>query len=294
MTYAVKIIADSVDVHDHRLTTLEVTFPRFILAEFNTHRMLSRNSASSRAIPVEKRIAAVEANPFVPEAFGLNQRGMQAGESLSDADAASARTEWLAAASWAVAGAKKLAALKVHKQTANRLLEPFLWHTCIVSATEWNNFFHLRDHPAAQPEFQKIARMMLLAIDGATPTVLKRDEWHLPYITHEDLADERFGHDWESICMISTARCARVSYLTHDGRRDLGADAMLGLKLMADGHMSPFEHPAKCHAGFEKHGNFIGWKQFRKFLPMEHDRLKPMSLTGKDGNVVAQHMRPRK
>lgn len=278
MTYTVGVVADSVDVHDHRLTTLEVTFPRFILAEFNTHRMLSRNSASSRAIPVEKRIAAVKTQPFIPDVFGANQRGMQALSQIDDDKQVLARAAWMNAMRDAANRAEQLAELGVHKQLANRLLEPFLWHTCIVTATDWDNFFHLRDHADAQPEFQKIAAMMKRALADSVPNLLKRGEWHLPYITEEDLADERFGHDWESICMISTARCARVSYLTHDGRRDLSADTLLGLKLMKSGHMSPFEHPAMCMADFERRGNFIGWKQYRKFIPMEHDRLAPMRI----------------
>jgi hypothetical protein len=64
-----KIVADSLSIHGDRLTTLLITFPRFILAEVNTHRMLSKNTSSSRAIPFEKMIQSVEKDPFIPIAW---------------------------------------------------------------------------------------------------------------------------------------------------------------------------------------------------------------------------------
>lgn len=273
--YAAKVLLDSVSPAGYRLTTMEVTFPRFILAEFNTHRMLSRNAASSRAIPVAKRIQAVIDNPFVPEVFGKNQKGMQAGPEVEQAD--DARDQWLSAAAAAVRHARELAVLDVHKQLANRLLEPFAWVTVVVSATEWDNFFHLRDHPDAQPEFQIIARMMREAREASEPVQVAYGGWHLPYIVEEDF-DSKYGSDWESMCMISTARCARVSYLTHDGKRDLDADVDLGLRLMAAGHMSPFEHAARAASSTYVQSNFVGWTQFRKLIPMERDRLRPIRV----------------
>lgn len=280
MSYEAKIIADSVSSVGRRLTTFEIRFPRFILAELNTHRMLSRNSASSRAIPVHKQIAAIRKDgPFMPEAFLKNKAGMQGGSELDGPTGESAAAAWVEAAAWAVVCAENLAAVGVHKQHASRLLEPFLWHTAVVSGTEWDNFWHLRCHPDAQPEFRSIAELMQTLYRTCKPDKLKRGEWHLPYITEEDRADPRFGHDIESLAMISTGRCARVSALTHDGKRDLQQDVMLGLRLMADGHMSPFEHPAQSRGNHERVGNYIGWVQFRKLIPHEHDRLKPIEIT---------------
>src|SRR6188474_2541487 len=126
MAYSVKVLADSLAVrgkHTSRLTTMEVTLPRIVLAEFNTHRVFSRNSASSRAIPVEKRIAAIEADPFEPEAFGKNQKGMQASQDLSSDDDVMARAAWRKACADAIISAKTLATLGVHKQLANRIIE---------------------------------------------------------------------------------------------------------------------------------------------------------------------------
>lgn len=267
--YHVRVLADSV-AFGVRLTTLQARFPRFILAEVNTHRALSRSSASSRAIPVEKRIAAVRADPFIPHAFGKNQRGMQSEAALGLGEQLLARQAWLAAASMACDQASLLAGLSVHKQWASRLLEPFLWHEAIISATDWSNFFHLRINPQAQPEFQFAARAMKAAMDASTPTELGVGDWHLPLIDERDT-----DLDLPTRIQLSVARCARVSYLTHDGRRDVPADLTLYEKLKSSGHMSPFEHPATVVDSFGfNHGNFrYPWVQARKLIPNEADIL---------------------
>lgn len=268
MGFEARIEADSVSPEGVRLTTFVVTFPRMILAEVNTHRMLSRNSASSRAIPVEKRIAQIEADPFVPEQFGKNQKGMQAGESLADEEAEQARRCWLAAAQQAIDHARFLAARGVHKQLANRLLEPFAWHTAVITATDWRNFFALRCHPDAQPEFQRIAYLMLALYQAGTPVPLEYGQWHLPFVTAEDLAEI---NTYRSM-LVSVGRCARVSYLTHDGKRDMDADEALATRLITatPRHSSPFEHVASpCHPGIAVKGNFRGWKQFRHMIADE-------------------------
>ena len=241
MTYAAKVIADSI-ADRVRLTTLEVTFPRIVLAEFNTHRMFSRNSASSRAIPVEKRIQAVLDNPFVPESFGSNKKGMQAGDPLEGAEAERAKQEWLVARDYAVRHAQALARLGVHKQLANRLIEPFAWHTVVVTATEWENYFALRCSSLAQPEIRIVSEMMEAAMNASEPEPVADGDWHLPYISDQDYAE---GHEQDWLAWVSAARCARVSYLTHDGKRDLDADEALGRRLFDARHMSPFEHAAR-------------------------------------------------
>lgn len=269
MGYECKIIEDSVAPHGGRLTTFIITFPRIVLAEFNTHRMLSRNSASSRAIPVAKRIAAVELDPFIPDQFGMNRPGMQAGPNIDERQAKEAEQVWLRAASAALQQASALAELGVHKQLANRLLEPFSWHTVIVTATEWDNFFALRCHPDAQPEIRRIAEMMAEAYVAGKPRKLYVGEWHLPLVTEEER--EAGSSSWGDVLpMLSAGRCARVSYLTHEGKRDVDADFALAERLLSSGHMSPFEHQAEVAAdGTEKSGNFVGFKQRRKSLLYE-------------------------
>lgn len=266
--YDCVILADSLAPSGKRLTSFQITFPRFILAELNTHRLLSRNSASSRAIPVEKRIAAVEADPFIPREVGRNQKGMQAGENLDPRTTNDARGLWRTAARDAIRRAKEMADLGAHKQLANRLLEPFLWHTAIVTATEWSNFFAQRCHPDAQPEFRAIAEMMRAAIENNSPRELDVGAWHLPYIATAEMADLSDVDARE----VSVARCARVSYLTQDGRRDIDKDLELFHRLASANpmHASPFEHVACALEKPEPSGNFIGWMQYRKLFAHEH------------------------
>lgn len=270
--YSAKIIADSIAANSTaRLTTMEICFPRIVLAEFNTHRMLSRNSASSRAIPVERRIRDVRANPFVPEAFGRNQKGMQAGEALGDAEQQAAEVAWRNAMMRACDCAEDLVKAGVHKQWANRLVEPFAWHTVVVTATEWTNYFNLRISKLAQPEIRRVSELMLEAMNRSRPEIVESGGWHLPYVTKRDLADLA----WDDLPKVSTARCARVSYLTQDGRHDPDADIALANKLLADRHMSPFEHPAQMNRDHAwGYGEFIGnfrepWLQYRKTIAGE-------------------------
>lgn len=276
-----RVILDSISPAGVRLTTLEVTFPRMVLAEFNTHRVFSRNSASSRAIPVEKQIARIEEDPYVPTYWGKNQRGMQAEEELDPLTQMAAVEAWLDARADAVHWAQKLLDMGVHKQLTNRLLEPFMWHTVLVTATEWDNFFALRRNKDAQPEIQDAANAMYDALNESEPTEVPYGMWHLPLIREEDLEEVKSANwaNWNShiqrnnfLIKISIARCARVSYLTHDGRRDLDADITLYDRLYSSGHMSPFEHVATpLHWGEKFSGNFRGWEQYRKRMPNENN-----------------------
>lgn len=258
MAYNARVLLDSVAPNGVRLTTLEVTFPRFVLAEFNTHRVFSRSSASSRAVPSPKLIERVENDPVVPLEWGRNKAGMSAEEILSDGEAKAAESEWLRARDDAVRHAKALLDLKVHKQELNRILEPFLWHTVVVTATDWQNFFELRCAPNAQPEIRAVALRMRDAIAASQPQTVAIGEWHTPLIQ-----DDELGLDLETRKHISAARCARVSYLTHAGKRELGKDLELYERLVTDRHLSPFEHVATPAGDTGFHANFRGWIQIR-------------------------------
>jgi thymidylate synthase ThyX len=307
MSFDAKVLADSRSPAGYRLTTLEATFPRFVLAEFNTHRVFSRNSASSRAIPIAKQLRRVLEDPYIPIEFGSNQPGMQAGAALSGAKRDAAEREWLHARDDAVRRVLGLVAapgaistdedlfdalgsveeairnraqptawLNVHKQVANRLLEPFMWHTVIVTATEWDNFWNLRCHADAQPEIRLVAERMRDASLASDPAELDWDEWHLPLVRPED----REEASSEDLVKVSAGRCARVSYLTHAGKRDLEADIQLHDRLLESGHMSPLEHPARPLAAAdlkesEWSGNFRGWFSYRKSIAGEANPLGP-------------------
>lgn len=268
MSYEVVILADSIAC-GKRLTTMLIDMPRFILAEFNTHRMLSRNSASSRAIPVEKRIAMLQSDMFIPEAFLANKRGMQAGEPIDFEAQKLARNIWIDACEAAVKHAQRLADAGVHKQWANRIIEPYAWHKVICTATEWDNFYALRIHPAAQPEIQAVARNMKAAMEASTPRVMTEGEWHMPFILPGDIEEvcKDYVPDADLFLLkCSVARCARVSYLTHDRNViDYKADFALHDLLLTNGHWSPLEHQAKVVFGPLASSNFSSpWKQYRK------------------------------
>ncbi len=262
MRSSASVLADSITADGQRLTTLQVRMPRIVLAEFNTHRRLSRNSASSRAIPVSKQIAMVLDDPFVPAKFPLNQPGMSAAQYLEPGDPAFdvEVTQWLADRDHAVESTRARAARGIHKQIANRILEPFMWHEAIVSGTEWGNFLALRAHPEAQPEIQEPAEAMRDAIGASTPTPRAQGEWHLPLTGFE--GDDQLGLG--DLIKVSIGRCARVSYLTHFGTRDPQADITLFDRLQESRHLSPFEHAAQSMPG--AWANFDGWRQARWFL----------------------------
>jgi thymidylate synthase ThyX len=272
-----KVLADSTNTCDNRLTTMELTYPRFIHSEVMTHRMFSRNAASSRAIPVEKMIEQVETNPFIPLHWGKAQKGMQAYEVLSPEDSIAARDEWLFAGCDAVWRVRQLLGLGLHKQIANRLLEPWMWATSIVTGNHgaWMNFFTLRCHHEAEPHIQKIAGMAREVRSQSIPQKLSAGQWHLPLIgfIDDDGVDERLTWPDAIQVKVSVGRCARVSYLTHDGIRDVQADIDLHDRLLASKHFSPFEHVA-CAADWDydyKTGNLgIGWTQYRKTLKGEY------------------------
>lgn len=261
-----KIVADSVSQLGKRITTLQLCYPRFIHSELMTHRALSRNAMSSRAVPVAKMIEQVRHNPAMPVHWGKNQPGMQAREELSGEALKIAQTIWIDAAQEAAKRAESMSQFGAHKQIVNRLLEPFQWMHTLVTATEWDNFFQLRLHPDAQPEFQALAREMHLARVNSDPLPLSEGEWHLPYVTkQEESGLSSAGLDARRI---SAARCARVSYLNHDGTDpDPAKDLELFDRLAAGDpiHASPLEHQAlPLINSSQRSRNFVGWLQFRE------------------------------
>ncbi len=281
MAYSAKILLDSVAPNGHRLTTFEVTYPRFVHCELMTHRQFSRNSSSSRAIPIAKMIDAVLEDPVFPVWWGKAQSGMQAHEEIDEDAQNSARRRWLLARNKAIMSVQEMMELGLHKQIPNRLLEPWMWITVIVTASEYENFFSLRCHPDAQPEIRRIAEMMRDLYYSQEPTPVSAGFWHLPLTGFS--GDEAL--DADALRKVSVARCARVSYLTHEGKRDVGADLALYDRLVSSGHMSPSEHQG-CAMGAQWWtespmlcGNFKGWIQHRKLLPGECRSYRPSEAT---------------
>ena len=258
MPYQAEVLLDSVNPTGQRLTTFVLRFPRFVLSEFNTHRMFSRNASSSRAIPTTRLMQQLREDPVIPVEWGRNQSGMQAREVLDAEAARTAEAEWLKARDAALEHAERLRGAGVHKQIVNRVLEPWMWTSVIVSSTTYDNFFTLRCHPDAQPEIKRLADLMAAAFAASTPVARRAGEWHMPFL---DDADAARGVQEQK--QVSVARCARVSYLTHLGTRDVDADRQLHQRLLDAGHWSPFEHVAVAAADSTRYNNFAGWQAYR-------------------------------
>lgn len=245
----------------HRFTTFEMVMHRFVLAELNTHTLFSRNSESSRAVPYHVKRKRLLANPAYPLVWPAEKPGMQGGEVLSDGDVAMAAYLWNQAMAFAVTTADELTHFvdpddpdaptewdttdPLHKSLANRLLEPFMWHTATVSATDWSGFFHQRSNnwtQEAQPEIAAVATIVENLYLAGDPRLLLPGQFHTPYIRPDEKADLGIPE----ILKLSTARCARTSYLTHGGLRDTDADYKLYERLRTNrpGHASPFQHIA--------------------------------------------------
>lgn len=285
---------------DKRLTTMLLTYPRPIHAEFMTHRQFSRNASSSRAIPISKMIQDVMDNPFVPLHWGKNQKGMQASEECSkevhnwdEYETPVPKKEqflhreeaWLCACAQAIRAAEAFAEAGYHKQIVNRLLEPFMHIRVVVSATEWSNFLALRDHPDAEPHIAMLARAIRQELDKPVMQVLEPGQWHLPFVQGGDeYADGHMSHD-EFWIKKSVACCASTSYKTVEGfAMTLEKGEELHDKLVGSSplHASPAEHVAQADDWLynvnidehkwlypEQHGNFVGFRQYRKQLPNE-------------------------
>lgn len=267
MSALAKVVADSISPSDKRITTMQLMYPRFIHAEFMTHRVFSRNASSSRAIPVAKMIEQVRTNPAMPIHWGKNQPGMQANEQLTGQALENAQDGWTRAAWLASNIAEEMMTAGCHKQVVNRILEPFQFIHVVVTATEWDNFFELRAHKDAQPEIQALAVAMREAMDASVPARLGYGQWHLPYVRDSEIG----VYDIDTLRKISSARCARVSYLTHDGKKpDIDRDIELYERLVGSRpiHASPTEHQAMpaVEADARYSGNFQGWVQHRKLI----------------------------
>lgn len=276
MTITAKMILDSISPAGKRISTLQLRYPRMIHPEFLTHRVFSRNSSSSRAVPVKRLIEDILVDPAIPTYWGKNQPGMQARQQHSALVVLddivgwnphqdepivgkidfTSEAAWLHARDMAIGVAKAFDAAGYHKQIVNRLLEPFSHINTLVTSTEWENFFLLRVHPDAQPEFQELARQMFDQLMHQSDPQERRV--HLPYIQPED-----FQRGMESeLKLISAARCARVSYMTHENKRpNYEDDFRLAHDLLAPPpHLSPFEHQALPSHNPDGHfANFKGW-----------------------------------
>ena len=270
MPVSAKVVCDS-KFGNTRLITLEIELHRYILPEFNTHRTLSRNFQSTRAVPTKTLIDQVRNDPAMPVHWGKNQPGMVAEQEIDECNKIGAESQWRMAAITAAHIAESITVLGVHKQVVGRMLEPFMWTKGVVTATEdaYNAFFKLRLHKDAQPEIQSLAKEMKVAIDGSVPSVLKEGEWHLPY--------DKGNLPLDQAIKVSCSCVAQISYRKLDDSLEKAIKIYDMLNLPENGvypddppHFSPAEHIAQAH-GFESiqmSGNFNtkDFVQYRKML----------------------------
>lgn len=270
--------------------SIDSKYHNFIANNIVCHN--SRSSCSSRACPSWKKLLECLTVPVIPS-FQKNQSGMQSSVDLSVEEQEEAEETWLQSRNYAIAHASILTdrtyigkaesdawkiiddyiklkcpdiltsvnKYRLHKQWVNRLLEPYMWHTVIVTATDWDNFFKLRYEKSSQPEIRIVARKMLEAYITSVPKNLSIGEYHLPYVQNDEKS-----RPIEDQIKISVASCARVSYMNHDGKRNFDKDVDLYQRLLDSKHMSPFEHVAIESNDTSYSGNFRGWTQFRKTL----------------------------
>jgi hypothetical protein len=278
-TISARIICDSISEGGARITSFILCYPRFIHSELMTHRAFCRNAASSRAIPIEKMIWQVQDNPAMPIRWGTNGKGMQDHGVVPQNIAEQAEWCWRQAGMSAIVWAEEMNKLGLHKQIVNRVLEPYAWMETLVTATDYANFFALRVHKDAQPEFQRVAYLMLKEYLASKPSVVLDGEWHLPFA---DFMPEGITQDQR--LKISTARSARLSYKTFDGEmspeKDFGIfDRLVGSQ---PGHWSPVEHSATPLGDPDaRFGPFRGWKSYRA-------HFKDENITHLD---LAEHLR---
>lgn len=293
-----KIVADSIS-NGKRMTTFELEFFRFILPEFNTHRALSKNLQSSRAVPLKSSIALVKENPAIPVHFGKNQPGMVSREEFTGTELESVMELWKVAMDHTLSVATVLDYYKPHKQWASRILEPFTITKAVVSGTNWDNMLWLRDDEEAQPEFQELASLVNRLLDTHTPTQLLDGEWHLPYIdyvfvdsfngrTQVFLDSDSKELSLEEAKKISASCCAQISYRRLNDTKEKALEIYGKLFSGRKPHMSPTEHqatpvPANVspwnimswphgvthvdRSGTLHSGNLTGWIQYRQTLP---------------------------
>lgn len=258
-----QIVADSVSEQGIRLTTMYVSYPKFIHGEMMTHRDFSRNASSSRAVPFKKLLAECMFDDLraYPVVWGAEQKGMSPGDQIDHPTLAT--HTWMEAALSAAKHASTLHALGVHKSICNRIIEPFTHIRVLISSTRWANFFALRLDGNADPTMRALAVVMYDAYMAGKPKLLKAGQWHLPYVddtaldTYVEASGHHPGHKVIDLRIkISVARCARTSYLSNDtGKRStIEEDLALYDRLVGSAplHASPAEHQATPSDDTEK------------------------------------------
>ena len=258
-TISARVIAHSKSKTGLEISTILTRSPLSYHPQNLTHRDKSRNAGSARAIPTKTIIQRIIDDPVYPMRWAENEPGMQGWHDLPMDLAIKAKHLWDHHRKMTISITEDLHKLGLHKQYANRLLTPHQHIDVLWTTVGWKNFFHLRDHPDAQPEEQLFAKAVRDALEASEPKLLNYGEWHLPWIRDEDWEEgKKYLGIGESnspatnedlldlMKNISASRCATLSYGNADGSKsNFEKDITRIKKLMTDPlHASPFEHQA--------------------------------------------------
>jgi len=263
----VEILADSLNVETgDRLTTFLLhRFPKILWQEPLTHRSLSRNSASSRAIPIKKVIEQVKNDPYIPD-WTAHQKGMVGSDSLTYIQKLAATASWLKLRDAAVACAEEQLEIGIAKQDANRGLEPWMFVACVATATDWDAFFNLRCADDVQPDLRRAAIEMRDLQAASRPHGVIEGEWHIPFVASGEFGAEPGAESLSHYLKVSTARAARCSFQNHLNEVDYDKDYALHDRLLQQQHHSPFEHCAKALPTQTRCRNFSGFMSYRAHI----------------------------
>jgi hypothetical protein len=296
---SVVLIKDSISDSGKRMSTFEIEMPRLILPEWNTHRAVSKNLQSSRAVPFDSAIKMVEESIFEPVHYGINEPGMVSRAEFQGESLVMVRGLWKMAKATTISIAKMLSVYKPHKQWAARILEPYMMSKAVSTATDWDNLIWLRDDDDAQPEIRDVAKGLKFCLENSKPFHLKEGEWHLPYVgTYRDdsgnihyvgyVGQEGVDISVEDALKISASCCAQISYRKLNDTKEKAIEIYQKLFSGRKPHMSPTEHQGTpisqpsnpfdasqwqdgvTHVdrdGLLHSGNLTGWVQYRQTLP---------------------------
>lgn len=280
------------------IITFELEFPRIVLAEFNTHNALSKNSSSSRAIPVLTMLEQVRKSPSMPIRFGAANKGMQdAGEHNDLVIVSNELAEswggmypddaWYYAANQAADLAQAFHEAGYAKQICNRLIEPFQRMKVVMTATELANFLWLRDHQAADPTIEALAKEIKRAYINSEAVELDVGDWHVPYFGGEGVGYwlKGCGIDLQEALDISASCAAQASYRKLDDSLEKAKSVVerlnLGVDINEPMHVSPTEHQATPIA--ETKGCFGGSYEDATIFPQTEVNVPFSPRTWQDG-----------
>lgn len=264
----VSLIAMTRNAYSNKvITTLLCEYPRYIHSEIMTHRQLSRNSGSSRATPFNIYCERIIKDPAFFAELGINRSGMNADSVLNKENAEAFKHEYMQLMHHTVDTAMSWSAkYNLHKQIINRVLEPYVRTSTVITATEWDNFLYTRAiAKGVEPVMHLLANCIKQAVDYANENA-KDGVAHLPFVT-----DNEFNtcslKDCVKHAVSRSARCTILSNVTKKLSTIEEDEKLYNWLSSADPmHASPFEHIAFATKSYEPYYNLRGGWMSQRFV----------------------------